>query len=58
MNMVLTLCSWQLSIILAHAKTYPDLKLPTKDAIKAMLKEAHRRFREAIKKVRQQRERS
>lgn len=53
MNMALTLCSWQLSIILAHSKTYPDLKLPTKDEIKAMVKEAGRRFREAMKKVRQ-----
>lgn len=51
MIMALTLCSWQLSIILAHAKTYPELKLPTGDEIKAMLKEAGRRFQEAIKKA-------
>ena len=53
MNMALTLCSWQLAIMLTHSKTYPDLKLPTKDEIKAMVKEAHRRFREVIKKARQ-----
>ena len=49
--MVLTLRMWQLSIILSHSKTYPDLKLPTQDEIKAMLKEAGQRFREAIKKA-------
>ena len=49
MKMVLTLYSWQLSIMLAHVKTYPNLKLPTKDEIKDMLKEAHQRFKRAIR---------
>lgn len=53
MEYVLTLIGWQLSIMLAHPKIYPDLKLPTEDGIKAMLKEAHRRFREAIKKAKE-----
>jgi len=52
MEVSFTLIGWQLSLTLAHLKPYPDLKLPTEDEIKAMIKEAYRRFREAIKRER------
>ena len=49
--------TWYLSILLIHSKNYPVIKLPTEDEIKAMLKEAHQRFKEAIRKAREQAER-
>ncbi|GAI69165.1 unnamed protein product [marine sediment metagenome] len=57
MKVAVALIGWQLSILLARPdleKKYPDLKLPADDEIKAMIKEAYRRFKEAIKRQREQ----
>ncbi len=55
MEVAFTLIGWQFSIMLARPKTYPDLKLPTEDEIRAMIKEAYRRFREALRTKRENR---
>ncbi|MBA7524812.1 hypothetical protein ES705_16956 [subsurface metagenome] len=57
MKVAVAAIGWQLSIMLARSspqKKCPDLKLPTDDEIKAMIKDCYRRFREAIRKQRGQ----
>lgn len=55
-ELAVSLAGWQLFIALAISHKLPkvDLRLPTEEEIKAMLKECYRRFREAIKKQKEQ----
>ena len=55
MKVALALAGWQFSMMLVSPqKPDPRLILPTEDEIKAMIKECYRRFREAIKRQKQQ----
>ncbi|MBA7478137.1 hypothetical protein ES707_13558 [subsurface metagenome] len=55
MEYAVCLLGWRFFLGVAHPrqpKSNPDLKLPTADEIKAMVKECYRRFREALKRER------
>ena len=57
MELAITFIGWQFSVMLAHQKKpkpAPRLRVPTDEEIKAMIKERYRRFREVIKKQKQQ----
>lgn len=47
MRVAVTLRGWQLVVMLSHLepqRTYPELKVPTEDEIKAMAKVVYRNF--------------
>ena len=54
MRLIFNAVGWQLSVMLCHPKTYPEIRLPSEEEIKAMLKQAYQRFRDAIKKQKEQ----
>ncbi|MBA7552281.1 hypothetical protein ES705_44839 [subsurface metagenome] len=52
MRKVINLGRWQLVVMLNHLepqRIYPELKLPTEDEIKAMARDAYRKFYKARK---------
>lgn len=56
MELALTWYGWQLSVLLARAKKYPIIPLPTKEELEAMRKEAVRRIKDMFRRRREQRE--